>query len=115
MRNKIDNRLAGEQFETEIAKKLHFQKTVNSGAYWGDGDLRPIMNHLPIMVEAKVKTGHPVVRADIRKDIEKLKRQSSKIGRDWLYIIKGEEELVICSLDLFAELTEKTFHVNDDG
>jgi hypothetical protein len=113
----MDSRKVGDEFETEIAKLLNCRKTLNSGAYWGDGDLCPVMPHLPIMIEAKVKNDNPVVRSDVRKDLDKLEQQASKLGKDWIYIVKDEnnDKLVICDLNLFARLTEHEFHGHDNG
>lgn len=108
----MDRQKVGNQFEQEIATLLKFRQTVNSGAMFHDADLRP-ENGKPVIAEAKLRRTSGAISGVARTDVEKLKRQAEKIGKDWIYAVRGKsgESYVICDLNFFAEATEEFFRV----
>lgn len=114
MAKKKSSRETGDEFETEVAKLLRFKGTANSGAIFDDADLRPI-NGKPVILEAKVKNTSRTHTMVVRCEIDKVKKQADKIGKDWIYVIRdiSGNRHVICDLDFFAEATEDFFSARE--
>ena len=94
----------GTSYE-DIIRERHpeFQKTSNSGATHGDGDLR----HPNFLVEAKDRGTEGFSLP--RKEFLKLQRQSANWSRgQWAYFFRNRtgEEVVILNRELFEEMLE---------
>ena len=95
----------GDEFEEYVLKHLGkgFSKTANSGAKFGDADIK----HRKLIVECKVKSETPGMVAPIA-ELRKLWKEADKQGKDWLYIVKNKDNKVMVLLDFqaFIELSE---------
>lgn len=96
---KIGDKLE-KRVQTFLSKDLGFEQTANSGAKWQDGDLR----HTRYVVEIKVKnnTGGASIA---QKDLSKLKRESTKQGKEWIYVCENVNGDLVAMLPL-ATLSE---------
>lgn len=83
----------GESFEKNIAADLDTTRTCNSGAKWGDGDLR----HPEAILEAKDRGAESFSMP--RNDLLKLQKEAmTHHRRYWAYFIRnkhGEKVAVI--------------------
>lgn len=100
------SRDVGDAFEDTVLSKLGpgFSKTAGSGSVFKNGDIR----HSRLIVECKVKNNVTGFNAP-RKELDKLKKEALKQGKDWLFIevSSAREPMVLCDLNTFLELTEE--------
>ena len=93
----------GTGYEDTIAERYGFDKTSNSGAKHGDGDLR----HRNFLVEAK---DHGTEGFSLpRKEFLKLRRQSTNWSQGrWAYFFRNRtgDEVVILNRELFDQILE---------
>lgn len=98
-----NKRAIGDDFEEEIAQKLGLNFTPNSGAMFGDGDLR-FKDYIFELKNRMSKEGYSIPSADIKK----LKAQATKRFLDWIYIQRTQSgTAVTMDLDTFITIWSK--------
>jgi hypothetical protein len=99
------SRAIGDEFEDLIYSVLgDINKTTNSGAKFGNGDLA----NSNIIIECKNKD-LPRLRPDW-KEIEKVIKQANNSGREWAYIQRNQAgTFVIVDFNFFQELFNKFY------
>lgn len=74
------SREKGNELETKVSNALEINKTTNSGAKYGNGDLA---NRI-MVVECKYKSKD--ILSAPKKELEKLIKLAQDSGREWLYV-----------------------------
>lgn len=103
------NKLKGQEFEQEVITSLSkrsfnkFRLSSNSGAKNNDADIRSEK----FLIECKVKDTNDFKHSN--KELKKLIKQANGLGKDWIYILKNNNNKIftLISYDTFLDLIDQ--------
>lgn len=88
----------GDVLEDLVSNLLGINKTTNSGAKWGNGDL----TNRELMIECKVKSGNGFKACG--PEVKKIIAEASKHNKDWMYIQSTDDGIyVLMDFNKFVE------------
>jgi len=97
-------RSKGDELETKVSNLLGVNKTTNSGAKFNNADLA----NSKVIIECKFKD-LPRLRPEWN-EIEKVIKQATDSGREWIYIQENQAgTFAIVDFNFFIELFNKYY------
>lgn len=98
------SREVGDKLEQDVSNRLGVNKTTNSGAKFGNADLA----NTKVVIECKVKS-IPRLKPEW-KEIERIIKQATDTGREWIYIQENlAGRFAIVDFNFFEEMFNKYY------